>query len=728
MVNILYILVEQGVFALDKPFYYYFESNKEVKIGTRVAVDFNHRNVIGFVIKTEVIDISIEEVKSKYKGIKPIIELIDEEPIVDKELFDVANFVSKRYVCPLISSLQAILPKSLKPANSFKNAAKPQYFSVLKYVKDKNGLTKKQKELLDYIKENSPLKNEVSVSIAQKLLDFGCIKIEKVEKTSNIVYSDTNFEDFTLTKSQQAVFDGILKTEKTISLIHGVTGSGKTQIYIKLIEEMLKYGRTAVFLVPEINLTPYFCDKLNAYFKGNVSILTSGLTDSVRYMEYRKILRGESKVVVGTRSAIFAPLKNIGIIIIDEEFNDNYKQSDENPQYHAIEVAKYRCKQNNAKLVLGSATPSVESMARAKSGQYELFTLTERFNQKLLPNAKLINMNNINNLYPGYSFLSKELVLAMKLAISRNEKILLLLNKKGYSSFVTCDECGTVLRCPKCQKPLTYIKNTNTYKCYHCANSFNHNDITCSCGSTEFTHLGVGIQSLEKGLKSLFPSEKILRLDTDVAGKVNQISEILNEFNKPENHILIGTEMIAKGHDFLDVTVVGILGIDQMLNLPFYNANERVFQLITQAIGRAGRGGKNGYAYVQTYTNNSYAIELGCLQDYDLFFKKEIENRKNTANPPYFYVSTIKFSSKDLNKLRNFAYEMHNFITNEVGNYLDFSYVKKKIEKVNLNYIATIVLKYKNQTEILNFCNDFIKNIAKSTVPSIEINIDTLMY
>ena len=728
MTNILYVLVEQGVFALDRPFYYFYKSNNKIKTGTRVSVNFNNKNVIGFVVGSEMVDLTEDQIKTNYIGIKEINEVIDEEPIINEELLDLATFISKRYVCPLISCLKAMLPKLLKPSSTFKNAAKPQYFTYLQYIKDGENLTKTQQSVLENIKNNSPLKNSVSDSIRKKLLALGLIKEVKVEKSKTLSFSNEQFESFQLTKKQQEIYEGILKSEKTTSLIHGVTGSGKTEIYIKLIEETLKQSRTAVFLVPEINLTPYLCDKLNSYFNNQVSILTSGLTGSQRISEYRKILRNESKVVLGTRSAIFAPLQNLGLIIIDEEFNDCYKQSDENPQYHTIEVAKYRCMKNNAKLVLGSATPSVESMARAKNGQYELFELKERYNGKSLPNAKLINMNVLDNLYPGHSLLSKELVYAMKMAIAKNEKILLLLNKKGYSSFVTCDECNTILKCKKCNKPYTFIKDTNTFKCYHCGLTINKSEISCECGSKEFTNMGIGIQALEKSLKKIFPFENILRLDTDIANSVNKISEILNEFNKNDNHILIGTEMIAKGHDFDSVSVVGIINIDQMLNLPFYNANERIFQLITQCIGRAGRSGKEGYAYVQTYNPKSFAIEVGCAQNYDLFFKKELENRKNTANPPYFYVSTLKFVCSDAIYLKNYTYKMHSHVLNSVGNLLETSYVNKKMEKIGYKYVSSIVLKYRKPTEILEFCNEFSKFVSKNPKIQLKINIDTLNY
>ena len=716
------------MFELDRPFYYYFESDKEVKVGTRVLVNFNNKQLVGFVVANKFLDKSKEEIIDEYKGIKPIVSLIDEDPIIDKELFELADFLSKRYVCPLISCLQAILPKSLKPSTSSKNAAKPQYFQYFKYLKSNDNLTKKQNEVLNFIKEKQPLKSEVSPSIAKKLLELGLIEIFKVEKSENLSYSKDYFKDFTLTPSQQKVFDGILSTGKTTSLLYGITGSGKTEIYIKLIEETLKKGRTAVFLVPEINLTPYFCDKLSHYFNDEVSILTSGLSDSVRYMEYRKILRGETKVVIGTRSAIFAPLKNIGLIIIDEEFNENYKQSDENPQYHAIEVAKYRCQKNNAKLILGSATPSIESMARAQSGQYELFTLKERYNQKDLPTAKLINMSNRDNLYPGYSFLSNELVMAMRYAIVKNEKILLLLNKKGNSNFSICDECNSTLVCKKCGRPLTFNNKTNSYKCYSCGISFKKGEISCDCGSHEFTEFGIGTEKLEESLSKLFPNEKVLRLDSDVASKPSQIAEVLNEFKKPQNHILIGTEMIAKGHDFADVTVVGIISIDQMLNLPFYNTNERVFQLITQCVGRAGRSNKNGIAYVQSYTQNSYAIEIGCAQNYELFFKKELQNRKIAANPPYFHILTINCSSVDANYLRNKTYEIHSYFSKKLGEYIENSFVKPIISKNKNKYQMSIVLKYKNQTKILEFCKDFIKNAQKISKLSIQYNIDPLNY
>ena len=728
MINILYILIEQGVFELDRPFYYYYESDKEIKVGTRVLVNFNNKNLVGFVVANKFVNDPLERVIVDYKKIKPIISLIDEEPIIDKELFELADFLSKRYVCPLISCLQAILPKSLKPSSSSKNVAKPQYFQYLRYLKSDEILTKKQKEVLKFIEEKQPLKSEVSPSILNKLIEKNLVEIYKVEKFDNLKYSNEKFEDFTLTPLQQKVYEGILNTNKTTSLLYGVTGSGKTEIYIKLIEETLKSGRTAVFLVPEINLTPYFCDKLNHYFERKISILTSGLSDSVRYMEYRKILKGDSKVVIGTRSAIFAPLKNIGLIIIDEEFNENYKQSDENPQYHAIEVAKYRCQKNDAKLVLGSATPSVESMARAMNGQYELFILKERYNSKELPKAKLINMSNRDNLYPGYSFLSTELVMAMRFAIAKNEKILLLLNKKGNSSFSICDDCNSTLICKKCGRPLSFNKNSNTYRCYSCGISYKKGEISCDCGSKDFTEFGIGTEKLEESLNKLFPNEKILRLDSDVASKSTQIARVLNDFKKKENHILIGTEMIAKGHDFLDVTVVGIISIDQMLNLPFYNTNERVFQLITQCIGRAGRSDKPGIAYIQSYTQNSYAIEIGCSQDYELFYQKELQNRKIAANPPYFHILNVNCVASDIDFLRNKTYEIHSYFVEKLGKNIENSFVRPFVSKKNGKYQMSFVIKYKNQTKILEFCKEFVKVAHKISKLSIHFDIDPLNY
>lgn len=730
MINILYILIEQGVFELDKTFYYYYESPISIQKGTRVLVNFHNRELVGFVMNSEVYDKPLDQIENDFKGIKPIIELIDETSIISEELFEVALFMSKRYVSPLISCFQSILPRSLRPASSSKNAAKPQYFSVLYYKHDVDGLTKKQLEVLNYIKENQPvLKNTVSSSIVNKLIEKDAIRVDFIEKVKELqTFSNNTFENFELTDAQNKVYEGILNTDKQTSLIYGVTGSGKTEIYIKLIEDTLKNGRTAVFLVPEINLTPYFCDKLNFYFKNKVSILTSGLSDAQRYGEYRKIIRKESQIVIGTRSAIFAPLENLGLIIIDEEFNDNYKQDDEQPHYHAIDIAKFRCTKNNAKLVLGSATPSIETMAKAKSGQYSLFELKERYNCEKLPNAKLINMSNIDNLYPGYSFLSNDLVYAMKVAIMNNKKILLLLNRKGYSTISVCDECYKTLLCDKCSHPYTYHKYNHTYKCNVCGRTISANDALCECGNNSFVNMGFGVEALETALNKIFPNEKILRLDTNIAAKPQQIAEILNEFGKDDNHILIGTEMIAKGHDFGEVEVVGIINIDQMLTLPFYNINERVFQLITQCIGRAGRNGSTGRAYIQTNTTNSYAIQIGCMQDYDLFFEKELEYRKLLENPPFFYVTTLKFTAEDSTLLRNTVYSIHNQIKDKISDYIERSYVSKITSSTNGSYTLSIVLKYKKQKEILRFCRDFALSFKNKSGITLKIFVDPFNF
>ena len=729
MIFILHILVEQRVFELDRTFYYYYESDKEIQKGTRALINFNGKELVGFVMEVENYNEDLNDITSKYPGIKQIIKIIDDVPVIDEELFDLAQYMSKRYVCPLISCFQAILPKSLKPSTSSKNAAKPQYFSYFIFNKDVNKLTKRQSEVLEFIKENNKvLKSEVPAGIAKKLFELDAIREIKEEKTANIDFnSGHEFKNCELTPKQNEIFEGILKSENPTSLIYGVTGSGKTEIYIKLIEETIKSSRTAVFLVPEINLTPHFCEKLIYHFGDQVSILTSGLTDTMRYREYRKILRGDSKVVIGTRSAIFAPLKNIGLIVIDEEFNENYKQDEENPQYHAIDIAKYRCAKNNAKLALGSATPSIDSMARALAGQYSLFKIEERYNDVELPNAKIINMNNIDNLYPGYSFLSNELVFAMKLAIFNNQKILLLLNRKGYSTVLVCDECGQTLVCEKCKHPLTYHKKSNTYKCNSCQISRPADSISCSCGNPSFTSLGFGVEMLENALKSIFPNENILRLDGDIATKAKDISAILNEYKKPENHILIGTEMIAKGHDFSDISVVGIINIDQLLSLPHYNVNERVFQLITQCIGRAGRKDGNGHAYVQTNIMDSYAINIGATQDYDLFYKKEMESRKNTANPPFFHVTSLTFSGKDPQILRNFVYEINGKVRCELADYIETSYVSKISESKGF-YSLSVIIKYKKQSEILKFCRDFARNFKNRNQISLKINIDPYIF
>ena len=452
--------------------------------------------------------------------------------------------------------------------------------------------------------------------------------------------------EIVLNEEQQRAFEEILgrvQAEKpSVTLLHGVTGSGKTQVYLRLVQETLALGKTAMVLVPEIVLTPQMMRKFSSYFGSRVAMLHSSLRMTERYDQWKRIRRGEVQVVLGTRSAIFAPLKNVGLIVLDEEQESSY-ESEKAPCYHARDIAKYRCVQEGARLVLGSATPTVETAYYARKGDYGLCRLTERFNQRRLPQVILADMRR--ELRDGnFSCISRPLQQELERNLAAGEQSILFLNRRGSSRMLLCGECGYVPQCPRCSTAMTYHSANGRLMCHYCGHSEPAADTCPECGGW-MKHVGVGTQKVEEELRELFPEAGILRMDADTTAGGHE--EILQTFERERVPILLGTQMVAKGLDFENVTLVGVLSADISLYVDNYRAAERTFSLLTQVVGRAGRGGKTGRAVIQTYTPGNDVIRCAARQDYDAFYESEIRMRRLRRYPPFADLFTVTVSGTE---------------------------------------------------------------------------------
>ena len=648
--KIVEVLIEYTNYSLDRPFSYIYKGNKKVDVGFRVVVNFNNREIVGYVINCFEIDKTKEEYEQQ-SGFKigEIIDAIDESPLLSEDLLELADEVSSYYLAPKISVLQSMLPPSLSPRRSSLKAPKIAYDLYVRAIdKNEDGLTDKQIEILRLISSTDKvLKKEIkSVSVLNKLIEYNRVEIVKEEKRRLAIPDFEYVAPPKLTSEQQSVVDEFNNSNDSVYLLEGVTGSGKTEVYLSLSEQVLKEGKTVLMLVPEISLTPMMVEYYLRRFKGDVAILHSELTPAEKYDEYRKIAKGEAHIVVGARSAIFAPLQNIGLIILDEEHVESYKQ-DTIPFYHAREVAIMRAKKHHAKVILGSATPSLESRARAQKNVYHLLLLNNRVNNKELPKTTIVNMADYHNIDRDSYIFSTRLREEITGVLSRHEQAILLINRRGFSTSVSCRKCGHIFKCPNCDIPLTYHKTDNMLKCHHCDFVSIMPENCPECGSNYIMKTGFGTERIEEEVHRLFPNARTLRLDSDSAKIRAKIPQIIENFRQKKADILIGTQMIAKGHDFPDVTLVGIVLADIGLSMPSFRSNERAFQLITQAVGRSGRKDKKGIAIIQTYIPNNYAITMAARQNYELFYQKEMGYRKLQQYPPYTYLASLTLSGKN---------------------------------------------------------------------------------
>ena len=726
--QIVKVLIEYANRTLNRPFSYVYKGNTNIQKGIRVLVNFNHRDIVGYVIDVEKTDKTVAQIEeeSGYQ-LSEIVSVIDQTPLLDEELLALLDEVSDYYLAPKISVLQAMLPPSLSPRRSSLKAPKIAYDQFYEIVDDnEEGLTNKQIEVLRFIKqEKRVLKRDIkSKSVADKLLEAGKIQIVKEEKR-RLKIPDYKYETPpTLTEDQKAVIKEFNDSDDKVYLLEGVTGSGKTEVYLSLSEQVLNSGKSVLMLVPEISLTPMMVEYFLHRFKDNVAILHSDLTPAEKYDEYRKIAKGECRVVVGVRSAIFAPLKNIGLIILDEEHTESYKQ-DTLPFYHAREVAIMRGKYNNAKVLFASATPSLESRARGQKGVYHMLYLKKRINNQKLPTTKIVNMLDYKNIDRDSYIFSHALREAIHQTLARNEQAILLINRRGFSTHVNCRNCGQVFKCPTCGIALTYHKSDNMLKCHHCDYVEPYPEMCPECGSQHLLKTGFGTEKIQEEVERLFPSAKTLRLDSDSAKNKTKIPETIEAFRKKEADILIGTQMIAKGHDFPDVTLVGIVLADIGLSMPSFRSNERAFQLITQAIGRSGRKEKPGLAIIQTYMPSHYAITFAARQDYELFYRKEMEMRKLQFYPPYAYLTSVTVRGRNEETVIENTYQIVDFLNEEFFDEAQILGPTTPYIAIDMGFhLRSILLKYRNPEKARKILNKMLELFGNNSQFELFVNVD----
>lgn len=686
------VLVELAHVFMDKTFTYRLkkEQQSNIMIGMRVEVPFNNQVLEGFVLNIR---------EDNNQDLKEVIKIIDQYPVLNKELLKLGEYIKEETLSTLMSAYQVMLPLALKAKKKSNIGLKKEKYIRLNDISlEEQKFNETQNKIITILQKEKVVKkdylNVVSKSSVKTLLNKKII-IEEERKIYRLNHDNSEKKEYSLNKEQQEVLNEITLNKTDTYLLYGVTGSGKTNVYMKLIEKVIKEGKSAIVLVPEISLTPQIIKRFTSMFS-KIAVLHSGLSDGEKYDEYRKIKEGKVSIVIGARSAIFAPLENIGIIIIDEEHSSTYKQEN-NPKYHALDIAKWRSKYHNCPVLIGSATPSLESFSRAQKGVYKLLTLKKRYNNIKLPKVEIIDMNEEFKKANGY--FSNYLLEQIKSKINKGEQVILFLNKRGYSSLVTCPSCGETLKCPHCDITLTYHKSSNMLRCHYCGYATKKEKECPNC-HTEYRDIGLGTEKVVSELEKLIDNAKIIRMDVDTTTKKNSHKNIIEAFAKGEYNVLVGTQMIAKGLDFPNVTLVGVINADISLNFPDYRSSENTFELLNQVAGRSGRGQKEGNVIIQTFNKDHYAIKYTKENDYIGFYNEEMKIRNKLGYPPYFYICLIKIISTDYDLASKTSIKLSSYLRkNKHAIVLGPSVCN--IFKINNKYHFQVILKYKDKTKIL---------------------------
>lgn len=708
---------------VDKIFHYAIPENIKEKIclGMRVFVPFGKGNriregyIIGFTDNTD-----IDE-----KYIKNIYSLPDEYAIFNDNMIELAKFMSDKYYCSLSECLQCIMPKIIKDKTNKYANINYEMSGINEVIKNILGKNNSQSKVLKILLKNQnisiyEIKNILGISLSpiNTLEKNGVIKITTRKIKRDFInlddYGKTNplkltiEQDNALNFIKQKIYE---KTYKPI-LLHGVTGSGKTEVYLQLIDEVLKTGKQAIVLVPEISLTLQTVERFIGRFGKKVSVTHSRLSDGERFEQWKKAKDNKIDIMVGARSAIFTPFENLGIIIIDEEHESTYK-SESTPKYDIKEVAEKICNLTGATLVLGSATPSIDTYYKTQKGKYDLVYINNRINNNM-PDINVIDMRK--ELEKGNrSIFSTSLFEAIKENLKNNMQTILFLNRRGHSTFVSCRKCGYVLECKNCNVSYTYHLKEHKLICHYCNSTENVPNICPSCSSKYIKYFGVGTQKIEEQIKKYFKDARVMRMDMDTTSKKNSHQNILEDFKNHKADILIGTQMIAKGLDFKKVSLVGVIAADITLNTGDYKSSENTFQLLTQVAGRAGRADIKGKVFIQTYNPEHYSIIFAKNNDYVGFYKKEILERKIMFYPPFSNIFFIMICGEDENLVMNAIKFLHKIMTyyNQKTNFYISDVAKAYIYKVNKQYRYKILIKAKEETRLKNFvlyCVSILKN------------------
>ncbi|WP_161980864.1 primosomal protein N' [Streptococcus sp. S784/96/1] len=787
MKKIAQVIVDMPLMQTDKPFSYDIPKHLRdvISVGSRVHVPFGNGNRLlqGFVVDF------LDETDT---ALKSVAEVLDFEPVLNKEQIELADKMRHTVFSYKISLLKAMLPSLLNSQyekllipretlseddrqvifgsqfslsandldktleNKVTRLARSGQIQVDYLAKDRKTIktetfynvnkrrlsevdlgnrAKKRLELQQYLLENSQdgkiaeLNKCFSSPVVKYFIEHGFLETYKVEQNRSDDYfgrvEETDF--LTLNAQQQNVVDSVTEKigqESKPFLLQGITGSGKTEVYLHIIDKVLKLGKTAIVLVPEISLTPQMTHRFISRFGNQVAIMHSGLSDGEKFDEWRKIKSGQAKVVVGARSAIFAPLENIGAIIIDEEHEATYKQ-ESNPRYHARDVALLRAKYHEAVLVLGSATPTIESRARASKGVYEFLRLTQRANPlATIPTVQVVDFKDVIGQQEASNF-TPVLLDNIRDRLAKKEQVVLMLNRRGYSSFVMCRDCGYVDECPNCDISLTLHMDTRTMNCHYCGHQAAIPNVCPDCQSRKISYYGTGTQKAYDELEALLPDARIIRMDVDTTRQKGAHEKILETFGNGGADILLGTQMIAKGLDFPNVTLVGVLNADTSLNLPDFRAAERTFQLLTQVAGRAGRAEKAGEVVIQTYNPNHYAIQFAKNQDYEGFYNYEMDIRRQLSYPPYYYTVGLTLSHRDETLLVNKSYQ----VMEKLRSYLSekvkiLGPTPKPIARTHNLYHYQIIIKYRFEDNLEAVLNDILEWTQEPDNKDLRVAID----
>ena len=567
------------------------------------------------------------------------------------------------------------------------------------------------------------LKSSLSSNVVEALLEEELIKLTK-EQIYRLNKDKCILDKITFSNSQQNAIDTIDLNSENTYLLHGVTGSGKTEVYIELIKRVVSNGKKAIMLVPEISLTAQIVNKFYDHFGNDVAIFHSGLSNGEKYDEYLKILRDEVHIVVGTRSAIFTPLTNLGLIIIDEEHSETYKQ-DSTPRYHSLDMATFRSKYNHIPIVLGSATPSLESMARALKGVYKYIEMPERVGKAILPKIEIIDMSC--EMKKRNMIFSSNLKNKIQDRLLKKEQIILLLNRRGYSTVISCKACGYTYKCPHCDITLTYHKTSNNLRCHYCGYTVFKGDTCPECNEKSLADYGLGTEKLEQEIKKLFPESRVIRMDADTTSNKGAHEDIINRFKNHEYDILLGTQMISKGLNFPLVTLVGVINADATLNIPDFRSGERTFALLSQVSGRAGRNELPGEVILQTFNPDNFTLKCVQENDYKKFYNYEMSNRHKLDYPPYYYLTSIKIASKDYDVASKEIIKVKKYLEKNLSNdTIILGPTTASMFKINNIYRFQIILKYKKDPNIMKTLKELDELYMLNNKANIEIDNNPL--
>ena len=726
------VIVDITSSEVDRIFTYRF-SDAQIKIGCRVKVPFGNKIIDGIVIGCT------ENCLYDDAKIKDIISVLDDSPALTEESLSLVEYMQKRYYCSKAAILRLFIPTEMRKG---KVREKYQTFAMLSddFTDDKLNLIKKnafsQRAILEFLKLNGKTKTSV---LNEKFGTQALIKLNQLnlvtfitEKFQRSPYRNLDEQDknIILTDAQENACKSVESTLKQITLIHGVTGSGKTEIYLKLIKNVLERGKTAIMLVPEIALTPQMLRQLRARFGTNAAILHSGLSAGERFDEWWRIRSGEASVVIGARSAIFAPLENLGIIIIDEEHETSYV-SETTPKYETLDIAKFRADFNNCKIVLGSATPSIESYLHADKGDYNFVEIKERINKKPLPEIIVADMRREirsgNN-----SAISLQLRENIDKCLKNGNQAIMFLNQRGYSKCVVCMDCGEAIKCPNCDVSLTYHSDDKSLLCHYCGAKFKLPTKCPNCNGTHLRFSGTGTQKLVLDLQELFPKARILRMDKDSTQNKEGHFKIIKDFYEKKADILVGTQMVAKGHDFSSVTLVGIIDADISLHMSDYRSNERTFQLITQVAGRSGRSEDKGIVVLQTYNPNNVVLRQALRYDYKGFYKNEVSLRKATAFPPFNRIVRVLVSAskeEDVKEVtKNIYEELLDYKNQNSDKFRFFGAMKSPIVRLQNKYRYQILMRIEYDFNIIDrIYSTALKHKRRDVTVSVEENPNSLI-